>query len=120
MKSAAIHNAEAASAVAIYDTRPYFARALDFGLKNGIIDSEKLEAMRVDGAKGVVQIADFFGTSHLRTDLDDAVKRMVTLASLYLEHVSDSHLPRAARSLQDHVFTFSVNARKPAALTRSA
>ena len=54
---------ESSSAVAAYDNRPFFARALDFGLKNGIIDSEKLEAMRVDGAKGVVQIADFFGTS---------------------------------------------------------
>lgn len=60
--------------------------------------------MRVNGAKGVVQIADFFGTAHLRTDLDDAVKRMVYLASLYLEQVSDSHLPRAARSLQEHSF----------------
>ena len=95
---------ESSSAVAAYDNRPFFARALDFGLKNGIIDSEKLEAMRVDGAKGVVQIADFFGTAHLRTDLDDAVKRMVYLASLYLEHVADGHLPRAARSLQDHTF----------------
>lgn len=91
-------------ALATYDDRPYFARALDYGLANGIIDSEKLDAMRVDGAKGIVQIADFFGTSHLRTDLEDAMKRMVNLASLYLEHMSDGHLPRAARSLQDNTF----------------
>ena len=97
-------SADASSAVATYDSRPYFARALDYGLKNGIIDSEKLEAMRTGGARGVVQIADFFGTSHLRTDLDDAIKRMVTLASLYLEHSADSSLHRAARSLQDHSF----------------
>ena len=94
----------ATSAVATYDSRPFFARTLDFGLKNGIIDSDKLEAMRNDGAKGVVQIANFFGTAHLRNDLDDAVKRMVYLASLYLEHTYDGHLPRAARSLQDHSF----------------
>ena len=91
-------------ALATYDDRPYFARALDYGLANGIIDSEKLDAMRTDGAKGVVQIADFFGTAHLRTDLDDAVKRMVYLASLYLEHISDGQLVRAARSLQEHTF----------------
>jgi len=91
-------------AVAAYDDRPYFARALDHGLKNGIIDSEKLDAMRSDGAKGVVQIADYFGTAHLRTDLDEAVKRMVTLASIYLEHMSDGNLNRAARSLQENSF----------------
>jgi hypothetical protein len=90
--------------LAAYDDRPYFARALDHGLANGIIDSEKLDAMRTDGAKGIVQIADFFGTAHLRTDLDDALKRMVYLASLYLEHISDGNLTRAARSLQDNTF----------------
>lgn len=94
----------APQALASYDARPYFARALDHGLKNGLIDSEKLDAMRTEGAKGLVQIADFFGTAHLRTDLDEALKRMVYLASLYLEHRSDSSLPRAARSLQENSF----------------
>jgi len=90
--------------LAAYDDRPYFARALDHGLKNGIIDSERLAAMRADGAKGIVQIADYFGTAHLRTDLDEALKRMVYLASLYLEHKSDGNLVRAARSLQENSF----------------
>ncbi len=94
----------APQAIAAYDDRPYFARALDYGLKNGQIDSEKLDAMRTEGAKGIVQIADFFGTAHLRTDLDEALKRMVYLASLYLENLSDGSLPRAARSLQDNSF----------------
>lgn len=93
-----------AQSVASYDARPYFARALDHGLKNGLIDSEKLDAMRTEGAKGIVQIADYFGTAHLRTDLDDALKRMVYLASLYLEHLSDGSLTRAARSLQENSF----------------
>lgn len=96
--------AAAPQALAAYDDRPYFARALDYGLKNGLIDSEKLDAMRTEGARGVVQIADYFGTAHLRTDLDEAVRRMVYLASLYLEHVSDGSLPRAARSLQQNTF----------------
>ncbi len=90
--------------LAAYDDRPYFARALDHGLENGIIDSERLAAMRADGAKGIVQIADYFGTAHLRTDLDEALKRMVCLASLYLEHKSDGNLVRAARSLQENSF----------------
>ncbi len=102
--SRAIPSAAAPQALTAYDNRPYFARALDYGLKNGLIDSEKLDAMRTEGAKGVVQIADYFGTAHLRTDLDEAVKRMVYLASLYLEHMSDGSLPRAARSLQENSF----------------
>ena len=96
--------AAAPQAVAAYDDRPYFARVLDHGLKNGLIDSEKLDAMRTEGAKGIVQIADFFGTAHLRTDLDEVLKRMVYLASLYLEHMSDGRLNRAARSLQENSF----------------
>lgn len=91
-------------AVAAYDERPYFARALDHGLKNGIIDSDKLDSMRAEGAKGIVQIADYFGTAHLRTDLDEALRRMVYLASLYLEHRSDGSLARAARSLRENTF----------------
>jgi hypothetical protein len=94
----------APQAVAAYDDRPFFARTLDYGLKNGLIESEKLDLMRTEGAKGIVQIADFFGTSHLRTDLDEALKRMVYLASLYLEHLSDGRLARAARSLQENSF----------------
>ena len=91
-------------ALAAYDARPYFARALEHGLKNGLVDADKLDAMRTDGAKGVVQIADYFGTAHLRTDLDEALKRMVTLVSLYLEHMSEGNLNRAARSLQENTF----------------
>lgn len=94
----------ASQALATYDDRPFFARALDHGLANGMIDADKLEAMRTDGAKGIVQIADFFGTSHLRTDLEEAMQRMVYLAGLYLEHTCDGHLPRAARSLGDNTF----------------
>ena len=39
-------------ALAAYDARPYFARALDHGIKNGIIEPERLDPMRIDGAKG--------------------------------------------------------------------
>ena len=102
--SAGVTQAGTTQALATYDARAYFARALDHGIKNGIIDPERLDAMRTDGAKGIVQIANFFGTAHLRTDLEDAMKRMVTLASLYLEHKSEGNLTRAARSLQDSTF----------------
>lgn len=102
--SGAVSASAASQALATYDARPYFARALDHGIKNGIIEPERLDAMRTDGARGIVQIANFFGTAHLRTDLDDAMKRMVTLASLYLEHKSEGNLTRAARSLQEHTF----------------
>ena len=92
------------NALAAYDDRPFFARALEYGLKNGIISSEKLDGIRGDGPKGIVQIADFFGTAHLRTDLDEALKRMVYLASLSLEDYSDGHLHKAAHSLQENTF----------------
>ena len=90
--------------LAAYDARPYFARALEHGLANGIIEPPTMDAMRADGAKGVVQIANYFGTAHLRANLDDAIERMVTLASLYLEHISEGNLTRAARSLQANTF----------------
>ncbi len=102
--TADVSQSNASQSLASYDARPYFARALDHGLKNGLIDSEKLETLRSEGAKGIVQIADYFGTSHLRTDLDEALKRMVYLASFYLEHVSDGSMNRAARSLQENSF----------------
>ena len=34
------------NALAAYDDRPFFARALEYGLKNGIISSEKLDGIR--------------------------------------------------------------------------
>lgn len=92
------------SAVSIYDARPFFERALQFGVKNGIISQQKLDAIGNDAPKGMVQIARYFGNENLRPELEKAKDRLVNLVSLYLEHSSSGDLRQAAESLRDHSF----------------
>jgi hypothetical protein len=90
--------------VATVDKRPFFEKALSYGVKSGIIDQARCTAIIADGAKGTVQVADHFGTSHLYADLDNARRRIVNLVSLYLEHNFGDDLEQAARSLRDNTF----------------
>ncbi len=90
--------------IAIVDKRPFFERALCHGVQNGLITPGIVDAIIADGAKGSIQVADYFGGSHLHTDLDNARKRMVHLVSLYLENSFDGDLTRAAESLRDNTF----------------
>lgn len=89
------------SAVSLYDARPFFEKALQHGVQHGIIGSEKIDAMRVEGPKGMVQIARYFGNEFLRPELEKARDRMVNLISLYLESSCDGDLQQAAESLRD-------------------
>ncbi len=89
------------SAISLYDTRAFFEKALQYGVQHGIIGAEKIEAMRVEGPKGMVQIARYFGNEYLRPELEKARDRMVNLISLYLEHSCDGDLQQAAESLRD-------------------
>ncbi|MFC5475632.1 hypothetical protein [Paraherbaspirillum soli] len=73
-------------------------------MQEGILDHASCQAMIVDGAKGTVQVANYFGTSHLYTDLENARQRIVNLISLYLEHKYDGNLLTAAQSLRDNTF----------------
>jgi hypothetical protein len=43
--------------VSVYDARPFFEKALQYGLAHGIINAAKLDAIRQDAPKGMVQIA---------------------------------------------------------------
>ncbi|WP_211442769.1 hypothetical protein [Collimonas humicola] len=88
----------------LIDKRPFFEKALGFGLKSGILDQEKCRAMIEDAAKGTVQVAAFFGTSHLHADLENARQRIVNLISLYLEQTFSGDLRKAAESLRDNTF----------------
>jgi len=90
--------------VATLDTRPFFVKALRFGLQHDILSPGRLETMLADGPKGIVQIANHFGTAHLRTDLENACERMVNLVSLYLAESTGEDLQRAAVSLRDKTF----------------
>ena len=88
--------------VAVVDKRPFFARAVRYGLEHGLLSGNDLTRMEADAPKGIVQIADHFGTAYLRTDLETAVQRMVNLVSLYLEDHADGDLRAAAISLRDN------------------
>ncbi|HWZ49638.1 MAG TPA: hypothetical protein VNX00_15590 [Herbaspirillum sp.] len=90
--------------VAIVDKRPFFEKVLSFGMQQGVIDRQHCQKMIADGAKGTVQVADFFGSSHLYADLENARKRIVNLISLYLEHQFNGNLQKAAESLRDNTF----------------
>jgi len=90
--------------VATVDRRPFFEKALCYGVQNGLIDPIKCEMIMRDGAKGSVQVAQHFGTSHIYSDLDNARKRIVNLVSLYLEDQCAGDLVRAAESLRDNSF----------------
>jgi hypothetical protein len=88
----------------LYDSRPFFEKALVFGVQHGILDAPKLDAIRNDAPKGMVQIARYFGTEFLRPELEKARDRIVNLVSLYLEHITGGDLQLAAESLRDHSF----------------
>lgn len=90
--------------IATVDKRPFFEKALCHGVQQRLIDPLKCQAMIDDGAKGTLQVADYFGTSHLHADLDNARKRIVNLVSLYLEDGCSGNLDKAAQSLRDNSF----------------
>lgn len=87
--------------LAAFDGRPFFDKALHHGVKQGMISAERLRAIEADFAKGIVQIANYFGTAYLRPELELALRRMVYLMSLYLEEMSGGDLAIAAASLRD-------------------
>ena len=96
--------AEPKQAIALVDKRPFFEKALSYGVQTNIIDQICCAAIIADGAKGSVQVAEHFGTSFLQTDLENARKRIVNLVSLYLEDSTGSDLQQAAHSLQQNSF----------------
>lgn len=92
----------ASHSVALYDSRPFFEQALQYGLQHGILGKDKLDALCQEAPKGMVQIARYFGTEYLRPELERAKDRMVNLISLYLESTCQGDLQQAALSLRDH------------------
>ena len=90
--------------IAVFDARPFFEKALQYGIQNHVIDTAKLESINTDAPKGMVQIARYFGTEFLRPDLERARERIVNLVSLNLEVSSQGDLRIAAEMLRDHSF----------------
>ena len=96
--------AAAAQTVALFDARPFFEKALAYGLKHGIIDQARLDAIQTEAPKGMVQIARYFGSEFLRSELETARVRIVNLVSMNLEHTSAGDLRQAAEALRDNSF----------------
>jgi hypothetical protein len=92
------------SSVSLFDARPFFEKALHYGLQHGLIHQEKLDAICTEAPKGMVQIARYFGNEFLRPDLEKARERIVNLVSLYLEDSCDGDLALAAESLRENSF----------------
>ena len=90
------------SAVALHDARPFFEKALHHGVQHGLIAPGKLDAIRAEAPKGMVQIARYFGSEYLRPELEKARDRLVNLVSLHLEHASGGDLRKAAELLREH------------------
>jgi hypothetical protein len=88
--------------IALHDDRPFFEKSLRFGLEHGLLSRESLSKIEADAPKGIVQIADHFGTAYLRTDLESATQRLLNLISLYLEDFTNGDLRSAALSLRDN------------------
>ena len=92
----------AAQGIALFDARPFFEKALAFGVQHGLIDAAKLDAIATEAPKGMVQIARYFGSEFLRPELERARERIVNLVSLNLEHTSGGDLRKAAEALRDN------------------
>lgn len=90
--------------VSLFDSRPFFEKALTHGIEHGLIGQDKLDAIRADAPKGMVQIARYFGTEYLRPELELARDRIINLVSLHLAHSTEGDLHRAAELLRDHSF----------------
>ena len=93
-----------AQGLAHFDARPFFEKALQYGVHHGILTPQKLESIANDAPKGMVQIARYFGTEYLRPELEQAKNRIVNLVSLHLEHSCTGDLRLAAELLRDNTF----------------
>ena len=90
------------STVSLFDARPFFEKALAYGVQHSIISQDRIEAMGQEAPKGMVQIARYFGSEFLRPELEQARTRLVNLVSLHLEHSSGGDLRLAAHALCEH------------------
>jgi hypothetical protein len=93
--------AKSSTSLATVDHRPFFDKALHYGVARQIISPDRLQGIQDDLSKGIVQIANYFGTAHLRPELDLALRRMVRLISLSLEETAGGDLEVAASALRD-------------------
>lgn len=87
--------------LSLFDERSFFEKALAYGLSHGLISLQRLDAMEDEGARGMVQIARYFGSEFLRPELERARQRMMNMISLGLRVHSGGDFRRAAELLRD-------------------
>ncbi len=90
------------STVSLYDRSAFFEKALLYGLQNGILTAQKIEAICTEAPKGMVQIARYFGSEFLRPEVEKAKDRIINLVSLHLQSSCAGDLHKAAEQLRDH------------------
>jgi hypothetical protein len=90
--------------VALFDDRPFFEKAVAYGVQHGVLDQAKLDTIQTDAPKGMVQIARYFGSEFLRPELEKAKDRIVNMVSLTLQIQSGGDLRKAAEHLREHSF----------------
>jgi len=97
-----LHQPASTQGVSLFDARPFFEKALIYGVQHGLVDQVKLNAIAEEAPKGMVQIARYFGSEYLRPELEKARDRLVNLVSLHLQDASQGDLRVAAELLRDH------------------
>jgi hypothetical protein len=90
------------STVSLYDRSAFFEKALLYGVQNGLLTAQKIDSIRVEAPKGMVQIARYFGSEFLRPEVEKAKDRIVNLVSLGLESSCAGDLHQAAEQLRDN------------------
>ncbi|WP_394779248.1 hypothetical protein [Undibacterium sp.] len=90
--------------VSLFEDRPFFESALRLGVQKGVLDQAKIAAIEADAPKGMVQIAEAFGSKYLRPEIETARKRIVNLVSLYLFETANGDLDVAAKLIRDNSF----------------
>jgi len=101
-EASGVNDQPQAAGISLYDARPFFEKALQHGIRSGVISQARLDAMCVEAPKGMVQIASYFGSEFLRPELEKARERMVNLISLFLEESCGGDLHKAAEALRDN------------------
>lgn len=86
----------------LYDDRPFFEKAIQYGAQQGILSRERLEQLSKDAPKGIIQISRYFGTEFLRPELEKSLVRFIRLISLYLENQFKGDYQKAALSLKEN------------------
>ncbi len=90
--------------VALFDDRPFFEKALAYGVQHGVLDQAKLDAIQTDAPKGMVQIARYFGSEFLRPELEKPRTASSTWSASRLKFKAAGTCAKPPSTLREHSF----------------